>query len=71
MAPDPRSKFLYDRSVQRSVAHVLADMRARCALTVELQLLDQIIKALVDEFSEDPTFDADDFCRRCRMGYAS
>lgn len=71
MPPEPTSKFLYERSVQRDLARVLADMRARCTFTLELQLLDALIKDLADLFSEDPTFDVDDFCRRCRQGYAS
>lgn len=59
------SRFLYDRSLQRDVAAVLADARSRCWCEPQLIMLDRIIDDLVEQFADDRSFDADDFARRC------
>ena len=64
---DIASRFLYDRSVQRDVAAVLADMRAY--FPHDHHVIDGLSKHLLDLFADDPNFDVDDWCRRARYRY--
>lgn len=53
--------------MMRDVARVLAAMRADCYCIPQLILLDQTIRALIDEFTEhDPNFDAHAFATMAR-----
>jgi hypothetical protein len=59
-----KSRFVYERSLQRDVAHVLGNIRAHVPQS-HYFTVDRIIRELVDLFHEvDPVFDIDDFCRR-------
>lgn len=60
------SRFTYDRSLQRDTAAVLADMRAQCWCDPQLQILDQLIDALIDQYSIEPSFNAEHFAKRAR-----
>ena len=60
-----RSKFVYDRSLQRDVASVLASVRHSCTYELELAVVDRVCEQLADLFGVDSTFDAEDFLSRC------
>lgn len=61
-----KSRFTYDRSLQRDVAAVMAGVRSLYVFTRDLAVLDHVCWELADMFAADSTFDADDFLSRCR-----
>jgi hypothetical protein len=45
-------------------------MRARCWCDAQLQILDDVVRALADEmFEHDSSFDVERWARQCRIGY--